>query len=769
MEQSVCLINVKNIRGNDMSEISELEVKLEESQKKLSELQYEINSIKMEMVKMKGAYTPAQNQQQASPYRQALQQQPAQQQRPVQQQPYAQGQPVQNQTVQQQRPVQQQPYAQGQPVQNQYVPQQPVQNQYMPQQAAQNRPVPQRQKSAKDTETIVGIKVMAIVASVLVFISFVLFAMYLIPGLTDEIKMALMFIVSFALTGIGLGLWSKKRDNIFLLALGACGIGAIYISLFVSNIYFHMIDQIPLYILLLIWAACVLFLSRIKPLLFEIIGLTGIVISILFGTIQCVSDKDSLLLGILSIYMVIGILAFMIFRIKDNIHFVVSNLAAAFGAFIIVCGASFFNGDGYFPAGVMVLFAIGLMIACLMLINEKNYHYLPIFGAVYFIIMTIGIASMIAETRTESSTELLLTLLVSVILYVGIEVYYKKEIQGNLPGITTKSGGLIAWEIVILFAATMCLIMHEPLNEYIGVVALIIPLVVYGFICEDRQSQISAVVLYFIAAIEITINPWAGLFYIILVFALFVIMMCVNKNSYSGIIKMLAYIVFMIGINIWTIYLMSENDWDPEVTSTILLMVNGGLNFAAVKTPFGRNWLTEDEEKFITITSYVINAFLMFVSLLMMNDSDYAVTHVLIVLVAILLFTINSFTLLKSENAPKVIYVGLKFTILLICILASFDAVNYVISISVFIMAILLILLGFKLKLKSLRVYGLVTTMIFAVKLVMIDITYDNVLGNALSFFISGLICFGISALYSIADKKLAAGSNEQKNLSNMH
>ena len=763
-----------------MSEISELEVKLEESQKKLSELQYEINSIKMEMVKMKGAYTPAQNQQQTSPYRQALQQQPAQQQRPVQQQPVQQQPYAQGQPVQQQRPVQQQPYAQGQPVQSQYVQQQhpvqqqgyaqgqPVQNQYMPQQAAQNRPVPQRQKSAKDTETIVGIKVMAIVASVLVFISFVLFAMYLIPGLTDEIKMALMFIVSFALTGIGLGLWSKKRDNIFLLALGACGIGAIYISLFVSNIYFHMIDQIPLYILLLIWAACVLFLSRIKPLLFEIIGLTGIVISILFGTIQCVSDKDSLLLGILSIYMVIGILAFMIFRIKDNIHFVVSNLAAAFGAFIIVCGASFFNGNGYFPAGVMVLFAIGLMIACLMLINEKNYHYLPIFGAVYFIIMTIGIASMIAESRTESSTELLLTLLVSVILYVGIEVYYKKEIQGNLLGITTKSGGLIAWEIVILFAATMCLIMHEPLNEYIGVVALIIPLVVYGFICEDRQSQISAVVLYFIVAIELSLNPWAGLFYVILIFALFVIMMYVNKNSYSEIIKLIAYIVFMIGINVWIFYLMGEYDWNPETTLTILLMIDGALNFAAVKTPFGRNWLTEDEEKSITITSYVINAILMFTSLFMMNDSDYAVTHVLIVLTAILLFTINSFALLKSENTLKVIYVGLKFTMLLICILASFDAVNYVISISVFIMAILLILLGFKLKLKSLRVYGLVTTMIFAVKLVMIDITYDNVLGNALSFFISGLICFGISALYSIADKKLSAGSNEQKNLSNM-
>ena len=58
--------------------------------------------------------------------------------------------------------------------------------------------------------------------------------------------------------------------------------------------------------------------------------------------------------------------------------------------------------------------------------------------------------------------------------------------------------------------------------------------------------------------------------------------------------------------------------------------------------------------------------------------------------------------------------------------------------------------------------------MIFAVKLVMVDIKYDNVLGNALSFFISGLICFGISALYSIADKKLArddAFKTAQKNI----
>ena len=46
--------------------------------------------------------------------------------------------------------------------------------------------------------------------------------------------------------------------------------------------------------------------------------------------------------------------------------------------------------------------------------------------------------------------------------------------------------------------------------------------------------------------------------------------------------------------------------------------------------------------------------------------------------------------------------------------------------------------------------------MIFAIKLIMFDIAYDNILGNALSFFLSGLMCFGISALYSVAEKKMS-------------
>ena len=44
--------------------------------------------------------------------------------------------------------------------------------------------------------------------------------------------------------------------------------------------------------------------------------------------------------------------------------------------------------------------------------------------------------------------------------------------------------------------------------------------------------------------------------------------------------------------------------------------------------------------------------------------------------------------------------------------------------------------------------------MISIFKLIMIDINYENTLGNALSFLGSGLLCFIISMIYNYIDKK---------------
>ena len=101
------------------------------------------------------------------------------------------------------------------------------------------------------------------------------------------------------------------------------------------------------------------------------------------------------------------------------------------------------------------------------------------------------------------------------------------------------------------------------------------------------------------------------------------------------------------------------------------------------------------------------------------------------------------------------IYIGVKLTVLLVTILCSYEAADYVISISAFLFAIISIVMGFKFYVKSFRIYGLFLSMFSVAKLILVDISYDNTLGHALSFFICGILCFVISMIYHLIDKKM--------------
>ena len=135
----------------------------------------------------------------------------------------------------------------------------------------------------RDIEKIFGQSWMGVIASGLIFISIVLAAILLIPRMTNGIKMAAMFIVSFAFTAAGLFRLSKDKDNKFNLALSGCGVGAIYISLLISCLYFKVFNEIVLYVLIFIWAVFICVLSKTRSQVFQIIGQIGITISVLFG------------------------------------------------------------------------------------------------------------------------------------------------------------------------------------------------------------------------------------------------------------------------------------------------------------------------------------------------------------------------------------------------------------------------------------------------------------------------------------------------------
>lgn len=735
-----------------MSNIQELEYRLNQTKQKLNELQQEVHAIEGEMARLKGGSPAA-----VSPYRSMAQQTIAHPTNNNQAYMQHSGQVPQNMQVSQnmyasqnvQMPQNMQPQGSGQNQQSVYM------------QGQQSASRPQR-KGRESAEKIVGIKVMGIVASVLIFISFLLFAAIFVPALPDTAKMALMFMISSIMTAVGLVVWFNRKDSILFLSIAACGIGALYISLFVSNVYFGIIDKIPLYILIMIWAGGVLYLTRYKQRLFEIIGLTGIIISIIFGVAYCIQDRDAEMLIVLSIFFVVGLLAYMLIRLRDDITFIISSVAGILGTFLLfVAGARIIDtlsigADKYIPNEVFILFgilgvlSIAFMVLNLQRINDKNYHYLPFFGFGYNLLL-MGIM-FVGSVEDEIGS--ILCLVVSVIVYIILEWYHSSTLY-EVSSYKGKSVGIRVWQITLLVVAAVCISSVDILSDYISIFLLFLPLAVYAGLKDNLEARITALSLYgALIILGAETEPIMMVIYFVIGALITYGFMYYNKNEYNSVIKLLTYIFMQLGLGIY-IAILCDDSMDSEAVAFIVIVVLGLINLLATKTVFGRSWLTNEDELSIKVTGYVINAVLMFMNLILMFDS-YDELHILSVLTAVLLFTINAWNLIRSGKLIFEVYVAMKFTVLLICILASFDSPSYILSICVFALAVVIIILGFSLKLKSLRIYGLVTTMIFAVKLVMIDISYDNILGNALSFFISGVMCFGISALYSIADKKLS-------------
>ncbi len=618
-------------------------------------------------------------------------------------------------------------------------------------------------------EEMLGKNIMGIAASILIFISFILFAILMVPSLTDVIKVVLMFAVSGGITGFSLFMWLKKsRKSAFFLSLLACGVGALYISLFMCNAYFHIINEILLYVLILAWAAGVLWLSTYKQRLFEIIGEVGILVSIIAGCLMCLDSSDAEMLMILTIYSCVGVAAFLIFRIKDNVSLMIHGGVGAAGlGLILICETVFIDRINNMPDGgyisgnltssavyiaLIIIAVVTLAVAVLYMlkVNKVNAGYLPIISIVYSVLMYFAITLMI----DDEDISWLVILILSIVIYVLLECC-KKKLYVERQVDKSANSTLLVWQALLAIIMCTSILSMEDISEYIGLSLIAIPLLLYGFWSGEDFHKTLGLIAYGLLTIIFGVNIYS---YTILTFICFLIVciaMLVRKNEYSITYKCIAYGLFMIRNIIVIILFINEYDGTYDLASLLIIWILGLLNLAALVTPFGRSWLTYDDEKPFKIVTYVINACLMFYSLITLFTIEDEIMHFMVVLGAIGLFCINSVNILKKKYTGLSVYVGIKLTILILAILGSYDAANYVMSISAFLIAIAFIIVGFVMDIKSLRIYGLVVSLICVVKLVMIDITYENTAGHALSFFISGVLCFVISAVYSLAEKRL--------------
>ena len=208
----------------------------------------------------------------------------------------------------------------------------------------------------------IGRAILPVCAAGLIFLSLVFFAMLVLPYLSQGVKMVLMYTVSAAITLAGGILVAHDRRNKAFLGLLGCGMGAWYLSLFLSDFYFHAINDGILYLGLLVWAVVLCVLSRLRSNLFLIIGQIGVGISLILGVLMCNWTENAERFLILSIYYAVTqTIFFFVSHLRREYYRNAVNLVSwSIGLLILVLGAAASYTEGSAAGNVSVVLLLAL-------------------------------------------------------------------------------------------------------------------------------------------------------------------------------------------------------------------------------------------------------------------------------------------------------------------------------------------------------------------------------------------------------------------------
>ena len=128
-----------------------------------------------------------------------------------------------------------------------------------------------------------GRNVIGLAAVILVFLGLIFLGILVIPTLENIVRCAAMWLISLVLVLAGL-LTTRRRQNTFSVSLLGGGLGAVFISVLITHVYFHYLGEIPAFGLLLAWmAACMALIRRLDSIVLSVIVHVGMVVSVCFA------------------------------------------------------------------------------------------------------------------------------------------------------------------------------------------------------------------------------------------------------------------------------------------------------------------------------------------------------------------------------------------------------------------------------------------------------------------------------------------------------
>jgi len=522
-----------------------------------------------------------------------------------------------------------------------------------------------------------------------------------------------------------------------------------------------------MYVLIAIWAIInIFFRKNIKDWLFFAIGNLGYLISIIFS----IGQNDKALIIPVLIYLVMITAFYQIVHWKNKYQRHAQNVINAFSILIfqvIISNKYEKIIEINIIGGVAIAFSFIGFIAYIAsdFFKHKTIHfYIASVNIMIFILSYFLFVNHIHLDEPYFTT--FIVIIIPAIILEITNIYWKRK---NLETVESVLNFIFSG---LLFAlATVFIIVKKHFVFEYGIILVVYSvIIVYGVIKKDVAFKIQgwALVIYCMAfGILLMLNMTFSIVALILTASFLVVEAVVyNDSEFNKIFNycLLQGWIFIIGLQAEDNSFADNRSHDviiSIVTYSIMALFNVIMiliKFYKMKDKEEKEEKGENKEergKKIHIVLDIFNlVFLGHGGNMMIISNDY-LYKILYLAIVVFLACIN-FPVKDKGSRERYLYTAIKFALIIFMSLSVFHAPNFVISICMIAFSVICVALGFNNRLlgKYIRIFGLLMTLFFVFKFIVVDISYDTSVMKAVSYLISGILCFGISAIYNYFDKK---------------
>ncbi len=624
--------------------------------------------------------------------------------------------------------------------------------------------------SSKLDEGVVGKYIVGGLASLLVFVGAISLVALVWDKMSPEIKLALLVLVGLTLTVTGFMRIKNHKNPITSILLGT-GSGLLFISILAANMAFDLISSSTAFILAGIWAIFFILSYKITQTFFTtVIAYIGSFIALLLGLSLAVSDMDYIIVIVFTISIGSALLISGYQWLSKGKQLICTLLTLLSVLSILLAGMDAyydFLTKWVYEFAILLILMYGLANRIYKLMNDLKIIIWQLFLGILLAFITL-IGLMVINNEIGYLVALFLFLL---IILAQLVVY---------EACAYKSSTAFTVAYTLFLVVTMMMINEELFELILGVSLVTLVLLGLNHWKHDARFKVLITCIVGFDALLVLINGdhiynisknlpayvcYIGIQLGVMAYLLYGQYRLKEGANFIGL-KVIGFIIAMSNSFFLITNTVSRFKSIEEVLSggilaylfiTILLItfIASGY-FKPWKHPYFM-WFTKNEDipqDHSEIALYAVTSLLYFIGLIGIWEVSEWYEQMIMMVTVLAIAWVQSANLLRFKKAIKWvgIWIGLKYWILTWVILnasfdVAFDSVYY--SLTGLILAILCIAIGFKIKVKSLRLYGLILTILMVVKFIAVDLSGENSITRVIALMVGGVICFGISVIYN--------------------